>query len=174
MDATLLYLRALSAWDVVDRLRKLEDAFPTGEQLQFGADTNVGMNLAVANVAAGLLKDSEAVSTFLHRIKDKPYVLCKGAYLRNSANQYTVIYASTDGVIGSLQITAQNNADRAMSMLAAIEKHFTITTIPDLVGKVGPTAEGSALQLRERSVSDLRAELDKMSTFFSHADKTRN
>jgi len=101
------------------------------------------------------------------RLVAEPYAHCTHVDFHEQGrnDRRILVYQCTDGLRATLEIDGNIGADEKLSILGALTRHFTITNYAD---SISPAADiDSALQLRERSVADLHAQLQQLSTLLS-------
>jgi hypothetical protein len=85
----------------------------------------------------------------------------------NQPNQAHVTYVSQDGIVGRFSIS-NTDPQKGIEALTAIEANFAVTPLADLVRlTAGPQLERDAIQMRERSIAELRVELQKQAEFLA-------
>ncbi len=118
---------------------------------------------------------SGAYQSFLKTVVGKPTIICQSAQLqlRLDGHQHAdwqasqILYKSDNGVIGEFSLNFTNCQEDIAAALQSLEENFNVTNYLDLARTNSPSIDDAALQLRERSVSDLKEQVAKLAEFLT-------
>jgi hypothetical protein len=161
-----LFTKAVSAGDFVNKWIAVAQLTYATERFNFHIATNVG-GIQVGFQAAGdQLPSTEVLKQFQSSVASKPHILVSNATVHsNHDGNIKVQYQCSDGIVGKIQINFPGDPVKAARCLQAVENQFNVSSYIDVIGANFPQAEQSALQMRERSVSDLKEMLQKLAEF---------
>ncbi len=161
-----LYVKALSAGELTERLARLAQVTFPNEGVSLTVDLNAGVSLQIGNHTAHEIASMAEVKTFIHTFGDEPHLIVKSASVRsNQHSNYYVNYATTDGLVGTFDVNLPGDPERAARNFDFINNEFAITSAKDVISGRMDASEAAGLQLRERSVSDLKEETAKLAKF---------
>jgi hypothetical protein len=162
-----LKLKALSAEDATKGLTAVATVLWPNQPINLKVNTNLpGLACSVEGPGKDLLS---LTATFLKQVEGRRHVVAESAAVR-WANKHDrqITYAGGDQIVADINIQNPESPDDALAWLAVIEKAFAVTALPDLiVGAVVPEAQRQALQLQERTVTDLRGEVERLADFLA-------
>lgn len=167
-----LHVNALPAAEMALKLASAAPAIFEHGKVDLDVKTNIGIyTLSLNGVERDKLSVHEDFARFIDECT-KNSLACTSATLKASAGERVAVeYSSTDQIIGRFTLNhAQGIAPAAREFasraIAALNERFKITPYVDLIRAKEP-AESAAMQLRERSVADLVAQVDRLAQFLT-------
>jgi hypothetical protein len=159
-----LYVKAERAAEVVRRLAAIAAKTWGGERVNFEVTTNVtGLGLSLKNVGGTELLANPQVAEFVERHDEKPFLMCTNATVSlHTQNAFKVHYHANDQVFGTLTLDMQGDVARTERTIAAAAELFRPSAYRDEVLVRVSEAERNAMQIRERSVTDLAEHLRQL------------
>ena len=158
----MLYLKGLPAEDVIEKFDRLAQQVFGNDQVTCGFDIGFGLVISVTCPPSAILSQKQLVP-LIDVVRGKKYILCRTASVRRPDNAVRIEYALADNkVIATIDFATQRQ-DQGAQILTAIAGQFPVTCYLDIVeSEKVSDIEKSALQLRERSVADLREEITRL------------
>lgn len=148
-------------------MAKLATAVFGQENCHLDVATAIGLPLKIENVPAHQLAAQPAMKTFLDVFGKHPSVMATTAAIRLTQHSGIHInYSTPDGLIGKFDFTLQDPG-RAQRALDALAEYFNVVEYVDHIKGRMDGGEQAALQMRERSVADLREEVGKLAAFLA-------
>ena len=114
--------------------------------------------------AQGVIKQLSEMSTFI----DVRRVYTTAPQPQNPQQQFQFTYASDDGIVARLEMTAQDDnifRSRITEFAKIFRKHFDFTRKAEVLGELQSDAEKSKLVYYERALSDLTAATNRLQQF---------
>lgn len=169
-----LYCIALSAEDILKGFIEVSKSWGTEGQINLSLTTNID-GLQCSSIIPESNQEA-AFQDFLTKVSGKPTIICHSASLQlrlpahNQSQQWQnsqISYKTDNGSIGEFTINLKNCPDDIPAVLQAVEDNFPVTNYLDLARSESPSIDDVALQLRERSVSDLKEQVSKLAEFLT-------
>lgn len=166
MSLDSLHLKALSAADAAEQIRKLAAVVFKGRSVSFSVATNVSGLQTSCTVPAASLTTDATLDEFIKYARKRKHLVCRQLTVHDSNNPNQQLnYTSDDGIIARLLIQSNGDSDFARLAIEAIEKHLSVTSYADIVQTSGDESQQAALRLRERSVADLQNAVAQLADF---------
>jgi hypothetical protein len=144
-----------------DLLAALDDVATTIKATSYRASVQTNVGAANIKGPSGQWATDPAHAAW-RKLVAEPYAQCTHVDFHEQGrnDRRILLYNCTDGLRATLEIDGNISADERAPILTALTRHFTITNYAD---SISPTADiDGALQLRERAVSDLHAQLQQL------------
>jgi hypothetical protein len=169
-----LYTTAQTAESIFNGFAEIAQIWRREGQFYLTVATNIdglqfGELLSAESLKSGNYRE------FLNKVAKKPTVICSSALLQfreagrepQEAKASQISYKTDNGVVGEFSINFSNCPEDITAVLESLVEKFKITTYLDLARTNSPSIDDAALQLRERSVADLKEQVAKLAEFLT-------
>lgn len=166
------YVRVLTAAEAATAFATFAETILPNESVTFNIDTNMaGLRVNFSGPGRDVPK-STALSDFQRTVKGRSHIICLGASATNQNNgNMALTYTSDDSVVATLKLNMSGDSSRMMKALEVTESAFDLSTFRAIVDGATKSIDQNAIALRERSVSDLQATVERLVQF--QADLTK-
>jgi len=174
-----LYCIAQTADRILNGFLRVADSWHKDGNTRISVETNID-GLSVNGNYKPASADINTFQKFLTETSNHPTIICRSATIsfwptgldQNAWNQqrinsYSIRYETDNGVVGRFIVSLSQITDFIPVALKDLEECFPITSYIDLARTESPSIDETALQLRERSVADLKEQVAKLAEFLT-------